>query len=158
MLGIVTVHLKSDVEFCAALGSGTPVGIHVVLYAIHGDGHEVGGSRIAIDLPREVMPCKRRWHGAGYASVVPGASGRVPDVPNAAVSDVALCPEDELAGTVGLVDIELQCLSVLGGGEIEIHVVLEVSGAVLAAKLLPPQSVRVRMAAAEVESHGLAVL
>src|SRR5579864_4312530 len=103
------------------------------------------------------MPGESGRRCAGYASVMPCASSSVPDVPDAAILDVALGAEDEFAGTVGLVDIELQRLSILWRGEVELHVVLEVSSAVLRSQLSPPESVRVWSAAADVKLHGLTV-
>src|SRR5215470_588236 len=107
-----------------------------MLHAIQGDRHEVSVSGITIDLPGKVVPGVGRRHRTSHSGAPPGTACGVPDVPNAAVSNVALRTENELARAVGLVDIELQSLRVLRSGQIEGDIVLEVGGAIVAAKLL----------------------
>src|ERR1700746_4225537 len=106
MLGVISVHLESDVEFVGALGLGTVGHVDVVLHPIQRDSYEVRICRVAIDLPGKVMPGVSRWHRAGDACVAPCSSSGIPDVPDTAILDVALGAEDELAGPGGLVDFE----------------------------------------------------
>src|SRR5215471_4927318 len=128
-----------------------------MLHAIQGDRHEVSVSGITIDLPGKVVPGVGRRHRTSDSGAPPRTACGVPDVPNAAVSNVALGSEDEFARAVGLIDIELQGLRELRSGQIEGNIVLEVGGAIVAAELLPPQRVRVGSAAADEELHGFAV-
>ena len=49
-----------------------------------------------------------------------------PDVPHAAISDIALGPEDKLVRAVGLIRVKLQGLSGIRVGQIEKDVIFEI--------------------------------
>ena len=81
----------------------------------------------------------------------PIAGSVAPNVPLRAIFDVALRAKDEFVGVVGLVNVKLKGLWRSGIGDVEIQIVSEILNGIVAAKLLPPQSVRVRRAAAKIE-------
>src|SRR6185369_17251703 len=74
-----------------------------------------------------------------------------------AAFDVALRAIDKFVGAVGLVVVELQGLRHAGVGDVKIHIVFEMGSAIGRAKLLPPESVRVRCGSADAELHGLSI-
>src|SRR6476646_2396959 len=96
-------------------------------------------------------PGIRGGHGARDSGVNPVAGSVTPNVPLSAVFDVALRAENEFIDVVGLVNVKLQGLRRSGIGDVKIQVVGEVLDGIVAAKLLPPQRVRVRRFAAKIE-------
>src|SRR5579859_2227899 len=111
---------------------------------------------VSVKLPGQMVPLISRGRRAGDAGVDPAMPGSVPNVPRVRAFDVALRAEDKFIHAVGLVDVELQRLGHARVGEVKVHVILEVSYAVVAAQLLPPQGIGVRRAAADGELHGSA--
>src|SRR6185312_1094673 len=89
--------------------------------------------------------------GARDSGVNPVAGGVAPNVPLRAIFDIALRAEDEFINVVGLVNVKLQRLWSIGICDVEIQVVGEIFNGIVAAELLPPQSVRVWRSAAEIE-------
>ena len=87
----------------------------------------------------------------------PVAGSIAPDVPLGAVFDVALCAENEFINAVRLINVKLQSFRGRGIGDVKIHVVSEILDGIVAAKLLPPQRIRVRRGAGDVELGCLAI-
>src|SRR5262249_41047185 len=154
--GIVAVHLEGDINFTTTPGLG-PIGpVKVVLHTIESEGDEDRLVVVSGELPCYVVPDEGRRRRAGNVSMPPSAAGRVPDVPDATISDVALCAKDELGVAIRLVDIKFQGLRKLRSSDVEIQVILEICNTVVAPELLPPEHVRVWRRAPDVELGGTA--
>src|SRR5579864_1225181 len=98
-----------------------------------------------------MVPYIGSGRGARNSGVNPVAGSVAPDVPLGAIFDVALRAENEFIDVVGLVNVKLQRLRRRGIGDVKVQIVGEVFDGIVAAKLLPPERVRVRGAAAEIE-------
>src|SRR5262252_1625490 len=93
-------------------------------------------------------------HGTSYPGRTPGVARRVPDVPLAITLDVALGSENEFHAARGLIGVKFEGLRKLRCSQVEIQIVLEMGLSVVRAELLPPNGVRVRRSAADVEPGG----
>src|SRR5205085_2421821 len=140
-----------------ARGNLVEAHVHVVLYAVERESNKGRLRSRALELPGEVVPGKCRRRGTCDAGVQPVYSGARPYVPHAAVFDIALGAEDELVSAIGLIYIKLQGLTELRGGQVEIHVIPEVRGVVICAKLFPPESIGIGSGTADAEHRGTTV-
>ena len=56
MLDIVTIHLKSDIDFTHAGGLHPKRHVHVMLNSIQSQGHKMGLVIVAVEFPGQMVP------------------------------------------------------------------------------------------------------
>src|SRR5207237_8040735 len=74
-----------------------------------------------------------------------------------AAFEIAFMAKDVFVAISGLIDVELEGLRRGGVLQVEVKIVNEVSGAAVAAQLLPPKRISVGRAAAQIELHSRAI-
>src|SRR5437879_4131859 len=98
-----------------------------------------------------MVPGKGRGRGTCYAGMQPMHSGAVPDIPNAAILNIALSTEDEFVRAVRLVHVKFNRLGKLRSRQVKIRVIPEVGDGVVTSQLLPPESIRVGSRTTDIE-------
>src|SRR6185437_9520426 len=129
--GIVSVHLESDIELIHGRCDRRVRPVYVMRNAVISKTHEDRICGCSLKFPDQVVPCESGGDGAGNTCALPG--GATPDVPHAAISDIALGSEDKLVRAVGLIRVKLQGLSGIRVRQIEKDLIFEILGSIVRA-------------------------
>ena len=162
LLAVVAVHLVIDGYTLPACPSGRVVPVEIVLGAVesHGNVTQVV-VRSALNFEDHVLPLKCRDLRTAYSGRNPTAMGVVPYLPGPGPAVTALTSKDQRASSNELVHVEFDGLrrSRIVCVEVEIvhKVVSIVVGGTVKQHLVPPESIRVRRAAAQPELGSSAI-